>query len=99
MNKIGALVILTDAHFDLINDPVGWLDCDIIQQAHILLQKENPTIEGFQCTTLDQVKNFDIVSGEFIQILYPGRSHWVCVSSIGFLPGHVNLYDSLYDIT
>ena len=26
-----------------------------------------------------------------------GNSHWVCVSSIGCLPGIVNLYDSLYN--
>ena len=26
-----------------------------------------------------------------------GNSHWVCISSVGCLPGHVNLYDSLYD--
>ena len=36
------------------------------------------------------------MSGEFIQILHTGNSHWVCVSSIGCLPGIVNLYDSLY---
>lgn len=101
MSTTGALAILTDAHFDLINDPLGWPDCDIIQQAHILLQQENPTIEGFQRTTLGPVRNFNIVSGEFnlnnIQILHTGRSHWACVSSIGCLSGHVNLYDSLYD--
>ena len=36
------------------------------------------------------------MSGEFIQILHTGNSHWVCVSSSGCLPGIVNLYDSLY---
>ena len=35
-NKTGALANLTQAHFDLIYSPHGWLDCDIIQQAHIL---------------------------------------------------------------
>lgn len=32
-----------------------------------------------------------------MQILHTGNSHWVCISSVGCLPGHVNLYDSLYD--
>ena len=45
---------------------------------------------------LGPVRNFDVVSGEFIQILHTGNYHWVCVSSIGCLPGVVNLYDSLY---
>ena len=31
-----------------------------------------------------------------VQILHTGSDHWVCVSSIGCLPGYVNLYDSLY---
>ena len=63
---------------------------------HILLSSENPSIEGFQRPTLGPVRNFDVVSGEFIQILHTGNYHWVCVSSIGCLPGVVNLYDSLY---
>ena len=96
-NKTGALANLTNAHFDLIYNPNGWLDCDIIQQAHILLHNENPNIEGFQRPTLGPVRNFHIVSGEFVQILHTGNSHWVCVSSIGCPPGHVKLYDSLYD--
>ena len=64
--------------------------------AHILLHNENLNIEGVQQPTLRPVHNFDIVSGEFVQILHTGNSHWVCVSSIGCPPGHVKLYDSFY---
>ena len=53
-------------------------------------------IEGLQRPNLGRVRNFDIVSGEFIQILHTGSDHWVCISSIGCIPGMVNLYDSLY---
>ena len=56
-------------------------------------KRENLNIEGFQRPTLGPVCNFDIVSGEFVQILHTGNSHWVCVSSIGCPPGHVKLYD------
>ena len=50
-----------------------------------------------QCSTLGRVRNFDVVSGEFIQILHTGSDHWVYVSSVGYQPGLVNLYDvSLY---
>ena len=38
------------------------------------------------------------MSGEFVQNLHAGSDHWVCVSSIGCLPGHVNLYDSFYHV-
>jgi len=63
-NKTGALATLTQDHFDLICNPHGWLDCDIIQQANIVLYNENLNIEGFQRPTLGPVRNFDIVSGE-----------------------------------
>ena len=94
--KSSSLRNLTDSHFDFIFSPTGWLDCDIIHQAQVLLHGENSSIEGFQWPTLGPVRNFDVVSGEFIQILHTGHSHWVCVSSIGCELGHVNLYDSLY---
>ena len=42
-------------------------------------------------------KNTQAQSGEFVEILHTGNSHWVCVSSIGCLPRHVKLYDSLYN--
>ena len=35
------------------------------------------------------------MTGYFIQILNIDNNHWVCVSSIGCLSGHVNLMDSL----
>ena len=45
------------------------------------------------------MRNFDVVSSEFVQILHIGTDHWVCISNIGCLPGNVNLYDSLfYDV-
>ena len=73
-----------------------WLDCNIIQAAQVCLQKVNPLIEGFQRPTLGPVRNFSMVSSEFVQILHTGNAHWVCVSSVGCLPGMVNLYDSLF---
>ncbi|PFX34419.1 Inhibitor of growth protein 2 [Stylophora pistillata] len=81
-NNTGALATLTQDHFDLICNPHGWLDCDIIQQAHILLHNENLNIEGFQRPTFGPVRNFDIVSGEFVQILHTGNSHWENVCAL-----------------
>ena len=62
----------------------------------MLLQQVNPLLEGLQRPTLGCVRNFDVVSGEFIQMLHTGSDHYVCVSSIGCLPGKVGLYDSLF---
>ena len=91
------LETLNERHFELVLSPRGWLDCDVIQQVHVYLRNSNPAIEGFQRPTLGPSRNFGIVGGEFVQILHTGNSHWVCTSSIGCLPGIVNLYDSLYN--
>ena len=95
-NKTAPLSTLTDSHFKIVLSPTGWLDYDIIHQVHILHSSINLSIEGFQRPTLGPVQNFDIVDGKFLQILHTGNYHWVCVSSVGCLPGMVNLYDSLF---
>lgn len=96
-NKTGLLGNLTENDLETIIDPNGWLDCNIIQQAQVLLQQANPFIDGFQRTTLGPIRNFDVLSGEFVQILHTGSDHWVTISSIGCQPGIVHLYDSLYN--
>lgn len=62
-----------------------------------MARHENMAIDGFQWPMLGPVRNFDLVSSEFVKILHTGNSHWVCISSVGCLPGHVNLYDIFYD--
>ena len=95
-NKTASLGCLTEQEFALIEDAHGWLDCSIIHQAQVYLSKINPDIQGFQRPTLGPCGNFDIVGGEFVQIMHTGGNHWVCLSSIGCVKGHVNLYDSLF---
>ncbi|CAH3151451.1 unnamed protein product, partial [Porites lobata] len=87
---------LTQAEYDIIESPTGWLDCSVIQEAHILLKQVNPLIKGFQRTMLGPVRNFGVVTSDFVQILHTGNQHWVCASSVCCLPGIVNLYDSLF---
>lgn len=96
LDKTAALGDLNERHFYLIKLPSGWLDCTITQKAEILLKKVNPLIESFQRTILGPIRNFDIVTSEFVQILHTGNMKWVCVSSIGCKPGVVKLYDNLY---
>ena len=93
--KTAPLAQLTAEHFELVRSPDGWQDCNIVHQVHVYLSEINLSIRGFQRPTLGPCKNFDVITGEFIQILHTGNYHWVCVSSIGCLPGMINLYDSL----
>ena len=81
------LSILNDEHYNIIEDVTGWLDTDIIDQAQFLIKQANPNISSLQRTCLGPCNNFEIVTGEFIQILHTGNSNWVCVSSIGCRPG------------
>ena len=97
VDKYGPLAKLQDSDYDIVNDSSGWPNGDIVQAAQVLIQDINPLLEGLQCPTLGRVRNFDIVSGEFLQILHTGSNHWVCISNIGCLPGKVHLYDSLFD--
>ena len=62
-----------------------------------MARHENMAIDGFQQPMLGPVRNSDLVSSEFVKILHTGNSHWVCISSVGCLPGHVNLRDIFYD--
>ena len=82
------MTLLTPAHVGLTVIFYIWLK--------VLLQNINQNIDGFQRPTLGPVRNFDIISGEFIQILHTGNKHWACASNIGCVPGTVNTYDSLY---
>ena len=92
MDKQTALAKLDESHYQTILSPTGWLTGDTIQQA----QKENLAIEGFQPPTLGPASNFNVVHGEFVQILHTRSNHWFCVSSVRCLPGHANLHDRLY---
>ena len=71
IDKQGTLGNLSDSDYQIILDTIGWLNCDIIQQAQVLLHNANLSIEGFQCPTFKPVRNFDMVTSEFIQILSP----------------------------
>lgn len=68
---------LDEQDYQLIMSPHGWLDHAIIHSAQVLLQEINPLIEGFQRPALAPVRNFSVVSGEFVQILHTGQNHWV----------------------
>ena len=73
MDKFSALATLDDSDYDIINDSSGWLTCDIVQAAQVLLKEVNPLLEGLQHPTLGCVRNFDVVSGEFsIQAVITG---------------------------
>ena len=69
-------VTIPDQQFDTeCLPPIEAMD---LLSAQVLLQEINPLIEGFQRPTLGPVRNFSIVSGEFMQLFHTGQNHWVC---------------------
>ncbi len=70
VDKYSIIAELTSHDYDVIESPTGWLENTVIQQAHVLLKKVNPSIQGLQRTSLGVFCNFDQVDGDFIQILH-----------------------------
>ena len=93
--KYKSLGNLGQKEIDIISSPTGWLDCSIIHDSQILLANVNKSLKGFQRPTLGPVRQFDIVTSKFVQLLHVNNNHWVCVSSVNCAPGYVNLMDSL----
>ena len=72
MHKQSPLAKPDESNYQTVLSPTSWLAADIIQQAQVLLQKENSAIEGFQQPVLGPAGNFNVVSGEFVQICISG---------------------------
>ena len=66
--KLKNLAKLDEGYYKLILSSNRWLDCDIIQEVHVCLQKVNPESQGLQRPTLRPVRNFAQVSARFIHI-------------------------------
>ena len=54
---------------------IHWAE-GLVTQAQVLLRDKNQTSKGFSIPAC----NFDIVDGDFVQILHNGGNHWVCMS-------------------
>ena len=56
------------------------------------------SISGLEDTATGATQTFNVVSGNFIQILHDGNLHWVCTSNISFDSptdvSDINVYDS-----
>ncbi|PFX11983.1 hypothetical protein AWC38_SpisGene24131 [Stylophora pistillata] len=94
-NKYAKLGSLRQCECDLIRDRLGWLDCAIIHEAQTLLSQIHKNIKGFQRPTLGAVRQFDVMTGDFIQILHIKNNHWVCMTSIDCAQGYVIFLDSM----
>ena len=73
-----------------------WLNDNHISAAQYLLKQQHPDVSGLEPPILQYTQTFDVHgSREFVQCLNLANNHWIMVSTVGCVPGVVNLYDSL----
>ena len=76
--------------------PDGWLSDTVIRAAQLLILQEFPNIAGLQDPAVHRSLCFQILRGEFVQIIFVRGCHWCTISNVGCDDGVVNVYDSVY---
>lgn len=65
--------------------------------AQLLLRQQFPQLPGLQDVSLGQTMAFNVIPGEFVQILHTSHDHWLTISTIRVKHPTVKIYDSLFD--
>ena len=74
-----------------------WLTDVQIGKAQRLLKQQFPNVQGLQATTLGPLQQFDVMKGNFVQILHTGAQHWICISNIYCNEMNaIKIYDSMH---
>ena len=76
-----------------ILSPDGWLTDTVIRAAQ---SQEFPKIAGLQDPAVHRSLSFQILKGEFVQVIFIGGCHWCTISNVGCDDGVVNVNDSMY---
>ena len=63
------LFSLSWEHEKLVRSPNGWLIDEIIEEAKLLVLQEFPTMRGLQHIALQEVSAFEVLCGEFVQVI------------------------------
>ena len=79
--QLSANEMLTDVH---------------INAAQNVLVKQFPKVPGLEDTVLGSKLQFNMHSGDFVQILHDGGLHWICVSNLFCEDNSVEVFDSMY---
>ena len=77
-----------------ILSPTGWLSDTVIRAAQLLILQKFLLIAGLQDPSVHNSLSFEILRGEFVQIIIVGGCHWCTISNIECDDGVVNVYDS-----
>ena len=74
-----------------------WVDDDIVTASQNLLHQQHPGVGSLQSPILASQLAVEPQGGrEFVQIVNIGNNHWITLSTVGYQPGYINVYDSLH---
>ena len=71
---------ITQADKETLTNSCAWLTDSIISAAQVLIKRGNTLVSGLQNVNLGLTDNFEIKTGEFIQILHTGQGHALACS-------------------
>ena len=80
---------------ETLTTPGAWLSDAIMNAAQTVLKKENQLFPVF-IMFLGLNNDYDVETGEFVQILHNGHGHWHVISTVGVKHPTVNIFDSMY---
>lgn len=81
---------------EILLSPTAWITDSMVNAAQQLLREQFPQLPGLQDVSLGLTMAFNIMPGEFLQILHTSQDHWVTISTIGVKHPTVKIYDSLF---
>ena len=73
----------------------GWLSDRLVNAGQRLIQQAHSCVSGMQNVALGHTLAFDVMRGEFVQVLHTGKGHWVAISTIGCQAAEVDIFDSM----
>lgn len=91
---LDSLKLLQKDRNDLLS-PTAWVTDSIVNAAQHLLRQHFPQLPGLQDVLLGQTMAFNVMAGEFLQILHTSEDHWLTISTIG--EQHSKIKDHVYD--
>lgn len=83
---------------EILLSPTAWITDSIVNAAQQVLREQFPQLPGLQDVSLGPTMAFNIMPGEFLQILHTSQDHWLTISTIGVKHPTVKIYDSLFNV-
>ena len=82
---------------NVLLSPTAWVTDSIVNAAQQLLRQHFPQLPGLQDVSLGQTMAFNVMAGEFLQILHTSEDHWLTISTIGEQHSKIKVYDSMFN--